>query len=62
MGEHAVDEMSDNENDITPKIGKKRSGQYKGTSNFQKVMIIRSATPFCWGCKHKNFGDNSFRE
>ena len=39
-GGHALDEMSGSENDITLEIGRKRIGQYKGTSNFQKVTIF----------------------
>ena len=45
MGRHAVDEMSGNENGITPKIGRKRSGQHKETSNFQKVTIFSFDNP-----------------
>ena len=54
---HAVDEMSGSENGITPKIGRKRSGQHKGTCNFRKVAIFLFNKPILLGCKHKNFGE-----
>ena len=38
-----VDEMSDNENDITPEIGRKRSRHHKGTSNFGDDFFVRQA-------------------
>ncbi|KAA0051399.1 hypothetical protein E6C27_scaffold55G001410 [Cucumis melo var. makuwa] len=37
------------ENDITPEIGRKRSGQHKGTSNFQKVTIFTFGNPILLG-------------
>ena len=49
MRGHVVDEMSDNENDITSEIGRKGSRQHKGTSNFQKVTIFSFGNPILLG-------------
>ena len=57
-----VEEMSDGENGITPKIGRKRSGQHKGTSNFQKVTIFSFSNPILLGGVSKGtLVYNSFR-